>query len=160
MEGIQREEASGPWTFHISITSVSLGNQATFPRLPAYCSRKDRVVTPHHLTCRCDSQIWRKKVGKGVYFLHQSLIHSIFFCESKERRPLTVTSLVSLVKIDIQGLDSHSRCLVLYSVLTSTYTFYWLNREVNSSKTELAKSLSAVWLQGVIDTASRRSVLL
>lgn len=43
---------------------------------------------------------------------------------------------------------------------TSTYTVYWLNRGVNSGKAELPKPLSAVWLQGVIGTASRWSLLL
>jgi len=45
-------------------------------------------------------------------------------------------------------------------VFTSTYTFYWLNRGVNSSKTELGRSLSAVWLQEVKVAASSRSLLL
>ena len=83
MEGIQREEASGHQTFHIIITSVSLDNQATFPTLPAGCRRKGRVVAHHHLTCRCDSQIERKRGGKGVYFLQQQLTRSILFCERK-----------------------------------------------------------------------------
>lgn len=101
----------------------------------------------------------RKKGGKGVYFLHQQLVHSILLLW-KERCLLTVTSLVSLAKIDTHPLDDHSHCLVLYSVLTSMCMFYWLNRGVNSSKTGLPKSLSAIWLQEVVDTASPWSLLL
>lgn len=52
-------------------------------------------------------------------------LHTFFW---KERCSLTVTSLVSLPKTDTHPLDSHSRCSVLYSVLTSTYMFYWLKR--------------------------------
>lgn len=122
---IQREEASGLQMFHIFITSVPQSNQATFPMLPAGCRRKVSVVAHHRLTCRYDSQIERRKSGNRIYFLHQQLTHSILF---SERCPLTVTSLVSLVKTDTHPLDSHSHCSVLYSVLTSTYMFYWLKR--------------------------------
>lgn len=83
MEGIQREEASGRQMFHIFITSVSQGNRATFPMLPAGWRRKVSVVAHHHLTCRCDSQIERRKSGKGIYFLQQQLTHSILFSERK-----------------------------------------------------------------------------
>lgn len=51
-------------------------------------------------------------------------------------------------------LSSHSHGSLLHSVLTSTSRFYWLNRGTNSSKTELPKTLSAVWIQQIPATAS------
>lgn len=137
--------------FYIFITSVSLDKWATFLPLPAGCRGKGRVIAHHHLTCRCDSQIERKKGGKGVYFFISSWFIPYFSVKGK-MCPLTVTGMVSSVKKDTH-LSCHSHGSVLHSVLTSTSRF-WLNRGINSSETELPKTLSAVWLQQVPVTAS------
>lgn len=154
MEGIQRE-VSGLQIFSIFITSVSLDNWATFPLLPAGCRTKGRVLKKGwgSRSSSFDMQIWlsdrKKNGGKDVYFLHQQLIHFTAFCERKTC-PLTVTS----VAFSVKKPPWFSHTGLRHSVLTSTSRFYWLSRGINSSKTELPKTLSAVWLQQVPVTAS------
>lgn len=156
MEKIQRE-VSGLYIF---ITAVSPDNWATFPLLPAGCRssgfwRKGGILTHHHFTCRCGSQIERKKVPRDIFSSSAAdSLHSVLWKEKCVlwQSPAWFPQLRN-------PLSSHSHGSVLHSVLTPTSRFYWLNRGINSTKTELPKTLSAVQLQQVPVTAPLVSVL-
>lgn len=117
-----------PLVLRCSTSSSLLSLQATKPHfLCCQQAVEGRLALSLIIIWHVDVILRKKeKWQRGIFSSSAAdWLHTFFW---KERCPLTVTSLVSLLKTDMNPLDSHSHCLVLYSVLTSTYMFYWLNR--------------------------------